>query len=205
MKLSKLVLLWLQSLFALVGFVLLSGCSGVVVNQSSEKNEALYQKNNLIVCHEFNCNHMSQVALTGTPWRAINRLFKVHAKTAQEERQTISKAIALMEQFTGRVLGTSNDKARNENAGEGGQMDCIDESTNTTTYLKFFEHKGWLKWHQVQERAYRSYFFFDIHWTAVIKDKQNQQFYAIDSWFRANGQAPVVLKLEDWKAKQETP
>jgi hypothetical protein len=110
-----------------------------------------------------------------------------------------------MEQLTGEHLGTSNDKARNSGTGEPGQMDCIDESTNTTSYLKLFEQKGWLKWHRVEERAVRRRFIFRSHWTAVIKENSSNQLYAIDSWYRDNGQEPVISTLEEWLEYSAVP
>ncbi len=172
---------------------------GWVLSEESNK------QNEIAVCYDYSCKRVSQVALIGSEWDRITRLFDAKARTSQEERLIIAKAIALMEQLTGKAVGTSNDKARNSGTGEAGQMDCIDESINTTAYIRLFEDKGWIKWHQVEERVERSPFIFDIHWTAVIKDKQTKQRYAIDSWFRENGREPVILKLEDWKAKKEAP
>jgi len=168
---------------------------------SSESNS----QNIIAVCYDYSCKRVSQVELIGTEWDRITKLFDRKAQTPQQERQIIAKAIALMEQLTGKVVGTSNDKAKNSGTGEPGQMDCIDESINTTAYIRLFENRGWIHWHQVEDRVRRNPFFFDIHWTAVIKDKQSKQLYAIDSWFRDNGKEPVVIKLEDWKAKKEKP
>ncbi|WP_319379753.1 hypothetical protein [Thiomicrorhabdus sp.] len=132
-------------------------------------------------------------------------LFATPMQNPREERLKLAQAIALMERLSGRVLGTQNDKAKNSGTGESGQMDCIDESTNTTTYLTLFERRSWLKWHRVRDKVVRRPFFFDIHWTAVIQENQTGQVFAVDSWFRENGKEPLILKLEDWKLKKELP
>ena len=194
----------LQTL-SLSALLFLIGCSGLLVNQGRVPSEASNKQNKIAVCYDYSCKRVSQVVLIGSEWNRITKLFDGKARTSQEERHIIAKAIALMEQLTGKIVGTSNDKARNSGTGESGQMDCIDESINTTAYIRLFENKGWIKWHQVEDRVKRSPFFFDIHWTAVIKDKQSNQLYAIDSWFRENGREPVILKLEEWKAKKEVP
>lgn len=157
------------------------------------------------VCYNYSCKNTGQVKLVGAEWEKIESLFKSESQSSQEERNKISQAIALMEQYTGKLLGTSNDQARNDGTGEEGQMDCIDESKNTTTYLHLFNNQGWIRWHQIEQRAKRSPYFFDTHWTAVIKDNTNNQQYAIDSWFRENGKEPVILTLEDWMDKKEEP
>ncbi len=55
-----------------------------------------------------------------------------------------------------------------------GQMDCIDESTNTDAFLRYIQSQGWLKYHTVARRTSRGAFFDGRypHWTAVIEDKQ---------------------------------
>jgi hypothetical protein len=157
--------------------------------------------NSVLVCYNYNCSHEAQVELVGSEWDEIVELFSRQAQSSLEERTKISKAIVLMEELTGRRLGTSNDKAKNSGTGEPGQMDCIDESRNTTSYLKIFKNNGWIKWHQIQSRAVRNPYFFNTHWTAVIKDNESNQLFAIDSWYRDNGNEPVILPLEEWMAK----
>ncbi|MCU7811221.1 MAG: hypothetical protein KZQ77_08280 [Candidatus Thiodiazotropha sp. (ex Notomyrtea botanica)] len=162
-------------------------------------------QNIISVCYNYSCKQKAEVDLSGSEWAEAVELFSRETQTPLDERTKISKAIALMEQLTGRRLGTSNDKAKNSGTGEPGQMDCIDESRNTTAYLKLFEKNGWIKWHQTQDRAVRNPYFFNAHWTAVIKDNESNQMYAIDSWFRENGKEPVILTLEGWMAKKERP
>lgn len=204
MRLFNLPIRFLHKL-SVSSMLLLVGCGVVPVSEESRLNDELNQQNKISVCYDYSCKSESQIDLTGVEWQQINQLFQQIIQTPQAERQTIAKAVALMEQLSGKVIGTYNDKARNAGVGERGQMDCIDESRNTAAYIRLFEKKGWLKWHQIQGRVMRSHFFFDIHWTAVIKEKQSHQLYAVDSWFRANGKEPIILKLKDWKAKKEKP
>lgn len=81
-----------------------------------------------------------------------------------------------------------------------GQMDCIDEATNTTSLLAYAQSQGWLKFYRVKHPASRG-FFLDgkyPHASAVIKDKITGQAYAVDSWRLANGMPPDILALERW-------
>lgn len=182
---------------------LLTACSNISVKESWSEHYAAFKESKVPVCHGYGCNQVTLVQLAGQEWQVIQQLFSQPAKTPQQERQILSQAVAFMEQLAGRSAGTWNDKAKNDASSQPGQQDCIDESTNTTAYLKLFAHQGWLHWHQVQHRVMRSHFLLDVHWTALIKDKRSGQLYAVDSWFRENGREPVVLKLEDWLAKQE--
>lgn len=190
-------------LFSMFSIGFLSACSNVSVKDDWSEYHAAFEKGKIPVCHGYGCKQISQVKLQGPDWQAVQQLFAQPAQTPQQERANLAKAIALMEQLSGECTGTWNDRAENSGTGEPGQQDCIDESTNTTAYLKLFAQKGWLKWHQVEDRVMRSHYFVDIHWTAVIRDKQSLQRYAVDSWFRANGQEPVIIKLETWLAKRE--
>ena len=139
--------------------------------------------------------------MKGKEWRQVSKVFAKSARNAQKERQAIRKAVGLMEQMVGKQTVTSADKARNTNTGERGAMDCIDESTNTTTYLRLFEKRGWLKWHKVKPRKKRSPYIFDEHWAAVIETKKGGKLYAVDSWYLDNGKPPYIQPIKDWLKK----
>ena len=190
----------LAGLGLVCGVVLASGC---ITSFAETRNDP--EPDLMPVCYDYRCKRLGEVELVGPEWDEINDLFRDMAKTPQQERDKIAQAIALMEQLTGRRLGTDNDKAKNSGTGDPGQMDCIDESLNTTRYLNYFNQRGWIHWHQVQERVRRNPFFVDIHWTAVVKDIEDGQLYAVDSWFRDNGREPVIMTLNDWKKKKERP
>ena len=85
------------------------------------------------------------------------------------------------------MTGTSTDKGGNW-AGWGlpGQMDCIDESTNTTIYLRMLQKDGLLRWHQAGDRATRWTPFTWPHTTAVIEERDSLLRWAVDSWFLDN-------------------
>jgi hypothetical protein len=85
--------------------------------------------------------------------------------------------------------------------GKPDQMDCIDEATNTTSLLVLLAAHGYLRHHQVEEPASRG-FFLDgryPHATAVLSVNGSGEKWAIDSWPRANAEAPVVLPLAEWR------
>jgi hypothetical protein len=88
--------------------------------------------------------------------------------------------------------------ANNESASlPSGQMDCIDESINTSTYLKLLEKDGLLKFHLVRERAYRRSLLTQ-HWAAQVVETANGQHYVIDSWFEDNGELPILVNGKAW-------
>ncbi|MGV6857886.1 MAG: hypothetical protein ACWA5X_02830 [bacterium] len=152
------------------------------------------------VCYNFGCKTKESVTLNFNQMDALRGLFSRHASSAEAEREQIAAAIALLENATGFQTGTVNDHGENyPGPSEPGQMDCIDESTNTTEYLRLLESLHLLRWHKSGERVKRATFIFNDHWTATLVDTVNGGTYAVDSWFWDNGQPPEILPLQDWK------
>lgn len=96
------------------------------------------------------------------------------------ERQLQSSNSAVPQRLASGTSRECTGKARIK-----GQMDCIDESTNTDNFLRYLQSRGWLKHHTVARRTSRGAFFDGRypHWTAVVEDKQGQK-WAVDSGMR---------------------
>ncbi len=158
------------------------------------------------VCYDGGCASLAQLKLSEKQWQRIRALFAPPAANAAEEREQIRTAIALFETIVGSMTGTSGDKGGTfSGLGETGQMDCIDESTNTTIYLLMLQKFGLLRWHNVADRATRWSLFSWPHTTAVIEERASGQAWAVDSWFLDNGQPPFVLPLETWRSGWKPP
>lgn len=152
------------------------------------------------VCTDFHCDLTVPAALTEAQWQQISALFQTHA-SAEQERDEIRRAIALLEELAGRITGTWRDKGGNFHLGSReGQLDCIAESRNTTTYLRLLEDARLLRWHSVEDRAMRRRWLVSDHWTAVIRERPGGGRFAVDSWYRDNGEPPCIQPLEDWRA-----
>jgi hypothetical protein len=157
----------------------------------------------LTVCVNYSCRSQKHIRLKSSQWRGLTQLFAHSRKNPERERKAIGKAIGKIETLVGARVGTATDQPRNEATGEPGQLDCIAESRNTEHYLRLLQARGLIRQHRVLERVKRAPLLFDSHWSAVIEEKATGQRYAVDSWFRANGQAAVVMPLKDWFAKRE--
>jgi len=157
----------------------------------------------LAVCYNYGCKVRATIVITPKDLAVISTLF-LHTASAREERSSIRQAIALMEQIAGRQLPTSNDVGGNYQGGvpKNGQMDCIDESLNTTTYLTFFQQHDLLHWHTVEKRAFRAPYLLDQHWSAQIRELKTGRRYVVDSWFDDNGKPPLIQPVEDWQKKR---
>jgi hypothetical protein len=154
------------------------------------------------VCFDHSCRTIVTRSFSAGEWQRITApLRQAGIPSAAAERTAIANTIALMEEIVGDKTGSAGDRGGNLTGfGQQGQMDCIDESNNTTTYLKLLQQDGLLKHHQVKGRATRFGLRAGMpHTTAVIEDVAAQQRYAVDSWFFDNGEPPVIMPLEEWK------
>ena len=153
------------------------------------------------ICMNFSCREKQTIAISPEEWDSIANWLRPSAVDAQTERLNIKNAIGWMEVIVGRHTPTHRDVGGdlgNPDATYPGQLDCIDESLNTTTYLKLFEENGLLKHHKVIERAYRRA-VLDQHWAGQIETLEGSERWVVDSWFQHNGYLPYVQKSEKWE------
>ena len=162
---------------------------------------------NLSVCHGYGCRFRSQVRIEPDMRAEITNLYHPPPKSAAEERARLARAIALFEIKIGAALGTSRDcyaaTTFNKN-NDPGQLDCIDETVNTTSYMRLLANLGLMHFHVIGTAAPRGSIsgFADndfITNTAVIAEKHSGAEYAADSYFYANGRESKIMKLADWR------
>ena len=152
------------------------------------------------LCFDHGCRTQMSFQPTAAEWSELTRLFAPSPAEAGEERARIAAAIALFERIAARHSGKTHlDRGGNAaGSGEPGQMDCIDESTNTHNYLNRLERAGLLRHHRVVERHKRTRWLITAHWSAVVEERATGARYVVDSWFRDNGEEPVIYPLEQW-------
>lgn len=139
-------------------------------------------------------------------WREIVAFFDGAEAGPREERCMIRAAVARLEHIAGTQTPTHRDLAKNRiNPAGDGNMDCLDESANTTTYLRLIAERGLLKWHDVLHRVHRGPLYFDTHNSAAIRDRVNGTIFVVDSWYLDNGEPPYIQELNEWLAKTPFP
>ena len=188
---------------------LLAGCAGQAAGTPKRwyaYRDAVEPKPaKVVICHGFGCTWRTSVGFSTRDIKALAGILQSGKASPKAERQAIARAVQWQEKRVAPVVGSSNDVGGLDlqNAGVRGQMDCIDEATNTTSLLVVAERNGLLKHHDVRSPVARG-FFLDgryPHATAVIAETAGGKTYAVDSWPNANGIAPDVMSLDRWFAQ----
>jgi hypothetical protein len=157
------------------------------------------------LCHGYGCSYKTITNFTSVEWRAVQKIFKRKSKTAEIERQKIAKAIALMEHYMGEAVGTKDDLPKAPVIRKSvKELDCIDETINTTKYLTFLDNAELLNFHKVGQPIYKGYMLNGVypHNSASVIEIETGVVYAIDSYIYANGEQPNIRPFDDWKARR---
>lgn len=154
------------------------------------------------ICQGGGCAEVSKTSLTELEWNAVTRIFNKPALNAKEERQKIALAIGVLEELIGKKIGTAADLAGTFfNGNLTGQQDCNDEAINSTTYMRLLKQNGLMPLHEIEDIRTRNFFFTGWpHTTAVIREIETAERYAVDSWFYNNGHAATIITFKQWKA-----
>lgn len=156
------------------------------------------------VCHGFGCSQATAVNLTAQQWASVTKPLAGKAKSPEAERVQIAKAIARMERAVQEATQMSADLGEAHTfEKDQHQMDCLDETINSSRYLKFFADKGFLHHHEVADPLHRG-FFVDGMWphnSAAVREKDTGGVYAIDSYYSDNGEKVHVVEKREWLAE----
>ena len=185
-------------LFALV--LMLQGCASNKEKLISHADE-LESHRNFGVCSGYGCKNYQKTGLSDAQWQELKDVFQGGAGYALEEREMIARAIALIEQMVGPKTGTDDDKAQAVviNFNTDGQLDCIDEAFNTSTYLYLLRQDGMIKLHTLGKPLRRNFNVLSYpNSTASIHEIGTNDHYVVDSWFHKNGALAEIIPAKTW-------
>jgi hypothetical protein len=154
----------------------------------------------LTVCHGYSCYYQTSLRVGSGDLSRISAMMREGSSSAEAERQAISNVIQLFEQRATATIGV-RDRPKGE-LGRGreiGQMDCVDESTNTTRILQLIASQGLMRHHKVLRRTSRGFLLDNRfpHFAAVVADTFGNK-WAIDSWYEPGGGKPDIMPLDRW-------
>jgi hypothetical protein len=148
------------------------------------------------VCHAYGCKAQTPFTFSQTDLGELSALMQRvrRVDSPREERRAIAYAIGWMERRVAPAVGTARDRPSMDFSGSGdeSQQDCVDEATNTTSYLLILNRHSLIQHHAVEPPFAKDDFGRWTHWAALIKEKGSGLSFAIDSSVSANGENPTV-------------
>ncbi len=156
----------------------------------------------IIACHGYGCSRRQAISVDGAWLDRARTLLKAGRASADAERKALAQVVSTYTAYLAAAIGGQRDVPGSpaRMSGVHGQMDCLDETANTTSLLLVLQEEGLLTHHQVEGPESRG-FFFDgryPHFSAVIVDGSGKE-WAVDPWNRAPGQRPEILPLMQWR------
>lgn len=152
-------------------------------------------------CKGYGCRLIDHIKLDARSWRKIDRFFVPKSKTPVIERQRLAKVASAFEKIVAPITNTTNDvKGTFYKLGDD-QLDCVDESINTTTLLLILRERGHILFHDVKAPTSRPPFLGGNRWphqAATIKDRETNIHYVVDTWFENSGGTSYVLPVQQW-------
>jgi len=156
----------------------------------------------LRVCYNWACSTRPFVTFTRDDLAEVAaQMAKCREETLYGRLQRIRIGIWQMEVMAQKYLpDLANDRAVNDqDKDEEGAMDCVDNASNTTTYLRILHDLGKTPGWTILAPEVRERFSLEaVHWTAAIADQATGAHWTVDSWFRPNGHLPFVEPLAAW-------
>lgn len=167
------------------------------------------ENNTVSVCHGYGCTRVTRVHFSTAEISQIKSIMAAGKASPEAERRAVANAVAYLEQRVGPVTGTSSDRDYRDlgSGGDPSQMDCIDEASNTTSYLLLLRQNGLLRHHSIAHPVSKGFLinFVYPHFTAVLVENSGGARFAVDSWVFTNGEKPIVTPLDTWyETKSET-
>jgi hypothetical protein len=133
------------------------------------------------VCHAYGCRQQTRFTFTPADLETLRDLMRTTrgeaADDAEQERRAVAYAIGWIEIRVGKAIGTDQDRAGMdfEGSGDPTQQDCVDEATNTTSYLNVLLQAGLIRHHTVGIPFAKENYLRGVsgwtHWTAVLVEQ----------------------------------
>jgi hypothetical protein len=157
----------------------------------------------ITICHGYGCSFRSKLTLGPADGARFRSIMHAGAGSPKAERTAISRAVQYFEQRSFEIIGV-RDKPKAEFGASHirGQMDCVDESTNTRALLLYLAERGLLKFHKVGRNVSRGMFLDGRypHFTAIVIDPGGTK-WVVDSWYAPTGGAPDIFPYSQWKVR----
>ena len=183
--------------------LLVSGCSVIPASKFVDRyGDPNPSPQNLTLCEGYACHFGTHVALSSAEWEQVKAVFEPPAADAAAERNQVARAVETLDLLAAQHAGTADQQRRDwMNKGDPSQVDCVDHTVNTVTYLRLFANAGLLRWNHPGDAAHRgSILGWDVANTAVLVENGSSRGYSIDTALGDVGLPPFVVPVEQWVA-----
>jgi hypothetical protein len=182
------------------GLLLTSACTSSHNNLLSNHAVPDPTPSSFFTCYGYGCKYKARIALTPADWQEVRAKFDPPPEDAPTERKDVAEAVAQIERFVGHRTGTLvHQKDSRFNMGDPTQLDCVDNSINTFTYITMLTRDGLLHYHTLAGLAHRGTLLtLDFSNTAVLAENGTGNKFAIDPWLGEAGVPPPVFPLAMW-------
>ena len=186
----------------------LSACAGTTSTPNSHmtylarKGVKINAPDTFDHCSAYGCQTRQNVSLAPHHMETLRAIFNPKPQNAKQERENIARAVSFLEKEIGQITQTQGDVGGTFAKAGKGQLDCVDESINTTIYLELLNRNGFLHYHHIHAPTVRLPLFNGVGWphqTALISEKDTGARYVVDSWFHDNGHPPEIIPLSQWR------
>jgi hypothetical protein len=160
----------------------------------------------LRICFNWSCSSRETLRFTAEDFSVVTQQMAYCDGEALYDRlQRIRIGIWQMELLARKYQPLlTNDRAINDRDQDlHGRTDCVDNASNTTTFLHILQDLSALPGWSVRPPQVRDLFLFQVHWTAVVADQKSGKPWAVDSWYRPHGHLPFVMPLSDWQDRKK--
>ena len=155
----------------------------------------------LRICYNWSCAARATVTFSAADLAVVKDYLSQCAGTSLYDRvQRLRVGIWQLQLIAQRHLPQlANDREINDfDKDVDGRLDCVDSSTNTSTYLRILQDLGQLPGWSVAPAEVRNLLdLHGVHWTAVVINNDGAR-WSVDSWYRPHGHLPFVMPLADW-------
>lgn len=200
---------WTPSLISAFLLLIPALCPGAAAAAQEPQSWFLEQgyvppaNDRIVACHGYGCARRTALAVDSSLIRRASAILASGSLTPETERRALREVVKLYTSYLANQIGSTPDRPKSPPslAGQTGQMDCVDETANTTSLLLILQTRGLLVHHEVERPQSRGIFIDGRypHTTAVIAEKGNHREWAVDPWAKAPGESPDILPLAQWR------
>jgi len=157
----------------------------------------------IVACHGYGCSRRQVISVGGALLARADAFLRAGRASPEAERRALARVVSAYTAYLAASIGGKPDVPGSpaQMSGVHGQMDCLDETANTTSLLLVLQDKGLMTYHKVERPESRG-FFLDgryPHFSAVIVERGSGLEWAVDPWRKAPGQMPEILPLVQWR------